>query len=79
MNLLKALFPFSFTQKNGTAALAVSLIAHILVGAVIGAVIAVLAKVPLVGFIFGIIGGLIDLYVLIGIVLVLLDYFKVLR
>ena len=79
MNLLKALFPFSLTQKNGTAALAVSLIAHILVGAVIGAVIAVLAKVPLVGFIFGIIGGLIDLYVLIGIVLVLLDYFKVLR
>ena len=79
MNLLKALFPFSLSQKNGTAALAVSLIAHILVGAVIGAVIAVLAKVPLVGFIFGIIGGLIDLYVLIGIVLVLLDYFKVLR
>ena len=81
MDTLKKLFPFSFTKKADIAALIINLIIYIVVGAVIGIVIGIVAKVPVpvIGWIIGICGGLIDLYVFIGAVLSVLDYCKVLK
>ena len=41
--------------------------------------IGILAAIPVIGLIIGLVGGLVDLYVLIGIVLLVLDYLKVLK
>ena len=36
-------------------------------------------KIPVLGMIIGLVGGLVDLYVLVGVVLSVLDYMKVLK
>ena len=41
--------------------------------------IGLLALIPIIGIVIGLVGGLVDLYVLIGIVLAVLDYLKVLK
>ena len=79
MHKLKKLFPLSFSFKRNVTELAKNLIIQFVIMVVIGAAIGVLAKVPLVGFIFGIAGGLIDLYMAIGIVLSILDYLDVIK
>ena len=71
MDLLKTFFPFSFTAKKDVVALVVNVIIYLLVGAVAGIAIAILSKLPIIGFIIGLLGGLVDLYVFIGIVLAL--------
>ena len=48
-------------------------------GAIAGALIGILAKIPVVGVIIGIFGGLIGLYCLIGIILEILLFAKVLK
>ena len=79
MNILKKIFPLSFEKKKDLAALIISILIYLLVGLVGGVLIGVLAGIPVFGLIFGILGGLIDLYVLVGIVLLILDYLKVLK
>ena len=79
METLKKLFPFSFKNKEGIGALIVNVIIYLVVGALAGIAIGILAKVPIVGWIVGICGGLVDLYVVIGIILSILDYLKVLK
>lgn len=79
MYKLKKLFPLAFTFKRNVAELARNLIIQFVIMMVIGAAIGVLAKVPLVGFIFGIAGGLIDLYMAVGIVLSILDYLNIIK
>ena len=78
MALLKSLFPFSFGAKD-VAALVIKCIVYLVVGLVAGALIGILAAVPIVGWIVGIFGGLVDIYVLAGIVIAVLDYLKILK
>ena len=78
MDMLKKLFPYSFGAKE-VKDLIVKIIIYIIAGAIVGAIIGLLAAIPLIGIIFGLIGGLVELYVLIGIILVVLDYLKVLK
>lgn len=79
MDALKKYFPFSFTEKKDVVALVINVILYLIVGALIGIIIKLLAWIPILGWIIGIAGGLVDLYVLIGVVLSFLDYFKVLK
>ncbi len=79
MDILKKIWPFSFTAKKDIAALIISLVVHVVASIVIGFVIGILAKIPVVGVIVGLVGGLVGLYFLVGIVLLLLDYFKILK
>ena len=79
MDTLKKFFPFSFKAKDGIGALIINVIIYLVIGALIGIAIGILAKVPLVGWIVGICGGLVDLYIFIGIILSILDYCKVLK
>lgn len=79
MDTLKKLFPYSFTKKKGLGDLIVNILIYILVGFLGGVLIGVLGKIAVIGFLFKIVGGLIDLYVLVGVILSVLDYMKVLK
>lgn len=50
-----------------------------MIGIVAGVLIGILDGIPIIGFIIKIVGGLVDLYVLVGMVLSVLDYMKVLK
>ena len=79
MEALKKFFPFSFAKKNDVTALVISILIQLAVGVVAGVLIGVLAKIPIVGIIAALAGGLVDLYVVVSIVLTVLDYLKVLK
>ena len=79
MDILKAIFPFSFTKKDSVASLIIIILIHLVASIVAGALIGILAKVPIVNLITGIVGSLVGLYFLAGLVLSILDYCKVLK
>ena len=78
MEMLKKYFPYSFGAKDLTA-LIIKIIVMVVVDAVAGVLIGLLAALPIIGVIIGLVGGLVGLYFLIGIVLAILDYFKILK
>lgn len=79
METLKKVFPFSFKEKKGLGALIVNILIYIVVGAIAGAVIGILRGIPVVGLLVGIVCTLIDIYVVAGIIISILDYLKVLK
>ena len=79
METIKKIFPYSFKEKNDIGALIVNILIQFLVGAIAGILIGVLARIPILGIVIVLLGGLIDLYVVAGIVLSILDYLKVLK
>ena len=78
MDLLKKFFPHAF-KANDIVRLVVTIIIYLVIGLVAGIVIGLVAKLPLIGWIIGLRGGVVDLYVLIGIVLSVLVFLKVLK
>ena len=79
MEMLKKFFPFSFVEKKDVVALIINIVIQLVLGFVIGLVIGLCAGIPVLGWINGLLGGLVDLYFLVGIVLSCLDYFKILK
>ena len=79
MDTLKKFFPFSFTEKKDTASLVITVIVMLAVATVVRYVIGILAIIPIIGLIFGLVGALFGRYVLVSIVLTFLDYFKVMK
>ena len=85
MDLLKKLFPFSFGTKevNHLVVRTIIYIVAAVIGGALLAIIGLLTGIPVVGAILGtvlgIVGGLIDLYCLIGIVLLFLAHFDVIK
>ena len=78
MNLLKSFFPHAFKATN-LVAFIITLIIYALVDVVCGFVIGLLAALPIIGIIFSLLGSLVGLYALIGIVLSILVFVKVLK
>ena len=78
MDTLKKIFPHAF-KATELKAFIVSLIIYILIDIVCGFVIGLLAKIPLIGIIFSILGSIVGLYALIGIVLAILVFVKVIK
>lgn len=78
MDILKKVFPYSFGVK-GLGNLIVKVLVYIVVGAIAGFAIGLLAAMPIIGMLVYLICGLIDLYVVVGIVLAVLDFLKVLK
>lgn len=72
MDMLKKFFPYSFGAAE-VKDLVIKIIVYLVAGAVIGWVVGL---IPLVG---GLIGSLVGLYGTVGIVLLVLDYLKVLK
>lgn len=80
MDLLKKIWPTPFKIKEkDVQSFLVQLIIFIVVCAVVGILIGVLAKIPLVGVIFSIVGAVVELYGLVGIILCILQFFGVLK
>ena len=87
MDMLKKIFPLSFKEKKDVAALVINLIIHLVVAIIGGAVITLAGMLTgwipvlgaLIGWVLGIIGTLVSAYCLIGGVLSVLDYLKVLK
>lgn len=79
MDKLVKFFPYSFKEKKDVAALVINILVHIIVGFAVGVVGSLLGFIPFVGFIVSVLVGAIDLYLLTGIVLSVLDYLKVLE
>ena len=76
MDMLKKYFPHAF-KATELKAFIISLVIYVLIDAVCGVVIGLLAKIPLIGLVFGLLGSLIGLYALVGTGLYL--YFPQLR
>lgn len=78
MELLKKYFPFAFKATELTPFI-VSLVIYVLIDVVCGVVIGLLAKLPIIGIIFSLLGAVIGLYALVGIVLSILVFVKVVK
>lgn len=75
MDYMKKFWPTPFTirEKDFTSFL-IQLLIFVVICAVVGILIAVLAKIPIIGILFSIAGGLMELYGLIGIILCVLKF-----
>ena len=78
MDILKQIFPHAFKTKDVNA-LIVNLLIYILIDVVCGVIIGLLVKIPIIGILFTIVGSLVGLYALVGIVLTILVYLKVIE
>lgn len=78
MDFLKKFWPFSFRAKD-VSNLIISLLIYIVIDVVCGVVIGLLAKLPLIGWLFALAGSLVGLYAFVGIVVTVLVFLKVLK
>ena len=78
MEALKKFFPHAFKAVE-LKPFVISLIVYVLIDIVCGIVIGILSKIPLVGIIFSLVGTIVGLYALVGIVLSILVFVKVLK
>lgn len=79
MEQIKKIFPLSFTEKKTIGALIINILIQIIVCAIAGVLIGICADIPVIGIIIGAVGGLVGLYQIVGILLSILDYAKVLK
>lgn len=79
MNSLKKIFPLSFKYVGSAANLVIGILVYLLVGIVGGLVIGLTAIIPIVNIVCGLLGALLDLYVVAGIVIQILVHCKVLK
>ncbi len=78
MELLKKIWPFSF-DTNKVSNLVIKAIVYVLIGVIFSVLIGLLRNVPVLNVIFYIVGPLVDLYVIAGLVVMFLNFFKVLK
>lgn len=78
MDLLKKLFPLSF-KVSEVKDLVISIIVYAVIDVVCGVLIGLLAKIPLIGILFSLVGTLIGVYATAGIVLAILVFVKVIK
>ena len=78
METIKRFFPHAFKAVE-LKPLIFSLVIYVLIDVVCGFIIGILAKIPLLGIVFSIIGTAIGLYALIGIILSILVFLNVIK
>ena len=78
MDILKKVFPTAF-KANDLKAFIIALVIYALIDIVCGFVIGLLAKLPLIGIIFSLLGSVVGIYALVGIVLTILVFVKVIK
>ena len=75
MDFLKKAWPTPFKIKDkDVVSFLIQLIIFIVICAVVGFLIGILAKLPIIGIVFSLVGGVVELYGLIGIVLCVLKF-----
>lgn len=78
MDMLKKFFPFSFKSKE-VKDLIINIVIYLVVSIVGGWVLGLLSGIPVIGAVASLVGSLLGLYCLVGIVLAVLDYLKILK
>ncbi len=78
MEILKKLFPLSF-QAQDMAQLIIYCLIYIVAGTILGFVIGLLSKIPILGLIFTLIASLVGIYIAAGLTILFLYYFKILK
>ena len=76
---LKKFFPISFKYADTVTNLIIGILIYIVGDIIAGAVIGLLAAIPLIGWLFGLVGSLVGLYCLAGIVIQVLVFTTVLK
>ena len=79
METLKKIFPLSFKMTKDVPNLIIGILIYLVVGILAGVVIGICALIPVVNILCGLAGGLVDLYVLAGIVIQILVFCKVIK
>ena len=79
MDALKKFFPLSFKFTKDVGNLIIGILIYLVVGFIGGFVIGLTALIPIVNIVCGLLGGLLDIYVLAGIVIQILVFAKVLK
>ncbi len=79
MDMLKKFFPISFKYADTVANLVIGILIYVVGGAIAGAIIGWLSAIPLVGFVFSLVGSLLGIYSLAGIVIEVLLFAKILK
>ena len=75
---MKNLFPQA-AQAHDVKGLLIAIIIYVVVNLVGGFVIGLLAGIPLIGFVFSVIGWVLTIYCAVGIIVALLVFSKVLK
>ena len=82
MKLIKTLFPLSFGAKN-LISMIIKLVIYLLLPSILGFCAWLLSKLPVVGgifaWIFGILGGIVGIYCIVGIVLLILAFIGLIK
>ena len=75
MDTLKKLWPTPFKIKEkDIASFLIQLVIFVVICAVVGWLIGILAGIPIIGIIFSLLGALVEIYGLVGIVLCVLKF-----
>ena len=78
MDMIKKLFPQAM-QANDIKGLLIAILIYAVVNFVGGLVLGLLDAIPLVGFVFGIVGWVLSIYCAVGIVVAILVFFKIVK
>lgn len=73
--MLKKYFPAS-ARATELVGLVISIIIYLVAPSLFGLVVKIFSGVPLIGWLFGVVAGLLGLYCFIGIIVSLVIYFK---
>ena len=80
MDFLQKLWPTPFKiEKGNVVSFVVQLLIFLVLTALFGLLIGLLAKLPIVGIVFSIVGSLMGIYTLIGAVLCLLKFLDLVK
>ena len=77
METIKKYFPLSFKEKSEVRDLILNILVYLAGAIVVGILIGVCSGIPVVNWMFGILGTLAELYIVGGIAFSVLNYFKI--
>ena len=76
MDMIKRVFPQAM-QAYDVKGLLIAILIYVVVRVVGGFVLGLLAAIPLVGFVFGVLGWALTIYCAVGIIVAVLVFFKI--
>lgn len=78
MGFIKSLFPQAMQAKD-LKGLLIAILIYVIVNFVGGFVLGLLSKIPLLGFVFGLVGWVLSVYCAVGIIVAILVFFKIVK
>ena len=77
METLKKYFPLSFKEKGEITRLFVDILLYLAMAVAAGLVMSIFSGVPVLNWLFYLVGAVTEVYVVSGIVLAVMDYLKI--